>query len=438
MVTLSNMWWVPSGELPTEKLKNELTVRSCYEDVPPIKTYKEQDGYFGIPRNYTQFVETEFKDERTTGKSINIEFNGQLRQQQDYVIKKWLEYYNSGATDTILNCPTGAGKTILALKIAAILKVPFLVIVPREGLMGQWATKILEFTNIKNGQIGYIQQTTCDYENKSACVGMIHSICKDHYSEEFKKHFGLVIWDEVHLVSAQTFSETAGMFPAKYRMGLSATLERSDKMQDVAFHHLGQNIIAPQKSYQPKPTVGVYKYRGISTRFPHWITTKIQKRAWLLSTLASDTERNKLIAYFAHVLIQKGLRTLVIGERIKQLEEIRYYLYHEYDEANTGVYISNVKKETKEHLLENADCLLATTKMLDVGIDKDTLRGLIFATPLSDVRQVVGRIRRINNSVPDPIVIDIVDKSHKQPQWWAEKRREWYEEENFKVVNIDV
>jgi superfamily II DNA or RNA helicase len=316
--------------------------------------------------------------------------------------------------------------------------VPFLVIVPREELMGQWASMIVNFTNIRNGNIGFVQQSRCDYENKSACVGMIHSICKDKYPDEFKNHFGLVIYDESHLVPATTFSETAGMFPAKYRCGLSATLSRSDGMIDVLYNHLGKNIIQAKKSFQPKPKIGIYKYNGKSGRFPHWVKDKLQARAWILSQLAANKERNQIIAYFANLLIEKGIRTLVIGERIHQLEEIEYILNYKYNQRNLGLYISSTNKSRKHYLLKESDCILATTKMLDVGIDEDTLRGLVFATPLSDCRQVVGRVRRINDTLPDPIVVDIVDLSYPQTKGWANKRMQWYNESGFPVHEISI
>jgi len=73
---------------------------------------------------------------------------------------------------------------------------------------------------------------------------------------------------------------------------------------------------------------------------------------------------------------------------------------------------------------------------LEVGIDIDTLRGVIFATPQSNVTQVVGRARRINLTMPDPIVIDIVDIQHKDAIRWYESRKKWYKQEGFSIKTI--
>lgn len=434
---LSNRLWVKKERLTAlSDLREELTVRSIYDDVSAIKTYKEDDEWFGIPRNYYSTL-PEYIDKRVTGNTVNIEFNGELRQQQQHVIEQWQELYNKEVTDTIINTDTGSGKTILALKIASILKVPFLVIVPREGLLGQWATRILEFTNIKNGQIGYCQQTRCEYQSKLATIGMVHSICKDMYSEAFKNYYGLVIVDELDKVGATTFSAIAGMFPAKYKCGLTATLDRADKRENAYFYHFSQNIITTKKSYQPKPKVALYRTNCWSGKIPYWCRKSIQRRAWVISNLAANTERNELLAHFANILVQKGLRTLVIGDRIAQLEQIEKILFHKYDIGGVGLYISNTKPRKKEWLLNDANCILATTKMLDVGMDSDTLRGLVFATPTSDVRQIVGRIRRENDALPDPIVVDLVDMKYGNCTGWAKKRLQWYQEAGFEVTEVN-
>jgi superfamily II DNA or RNA helicase len=181
----------------------------------------------------------------------------------------------------------------------------------------------------------------------------------------------------------------------------------------------------------------VHKYNGNSGPLPFWLdrTDAVKTRACILSNLAKNSERNKLIANFADVLMQKGLQTLVIGDRIAQLQEIENYLYRKgyYD---IGLYISKTSDKKKRWLEKNARCILATTKMLDIGIDIDTLRGLVFATPQSEVEQVVGRVRRINPNVPEPIVIDIHD-TYEESKRWARKRMKYYEREGFEVNEVD-
>ena len=432
---LSNMLWVPKENLKNiDLIRSQLTVVPKYDELLPIETYINNGDYFGYPRNFLSIPDG-VVDNRVVGDEINIKFNGRLRHHQERVMRDWDKMYNQGITDYILNLQTGTGKTILALYIASILKIPFLVIVPREVLLNQWKEQILKFTNIK--EIGTIRQKQCEYEGRKACVGLIHSICKDKYPEEFKNHFGLVIIDEVHKTSAYTFSNALKMFPAKYKIALSATLERQDGLEDVFFHHLGRNIISYKKATQPNPKIIVYQYKGNSGSLPFWLNRYdiVKTRACILSNLAKNKERNKLIADFAEIMINKGLQTLVIGERIVQLEIIKKLL-HEKGFEDAGLYIQKTKQDQRRWLEKNSRCILATKQMLDIGVDIDTLRGLIFATPNSEVEQMVGRVRRVNDSVPEPVILDIWDNWYPEADRWAKKRLKYYQREDFNINKI--
>lgn len=432
---LSNLLWVEKSKIKNlNEIRQQLTVFSKYDNATPIETFEETEDYFGFPRNIIPVPEGT-EDRRVKGNPIDITFKGKLRPIQEKVIQDWEQSYKNGNDDCIINLQTGVGKTIVAIKIASILKVPFLVIVPRERLVGQWIDQIKAFTDIED--VGIIQQNKCEYEGRSACVGMVHSICKDKYPDEFKKHFGLIIYEELHVLGAETFSLVVKMFPAKHFMGLSATLNRADGKQDAYFNHLGKNIITTEKRSQPDPRVFIYKYEGDSGRLPYWLDVNdpVKVRACILSNLANNEDRNDKIANFADLLMSKGLQTLVIGDRIAQLKEIEAILKAKGHE-DIGLYISKTSDKRKRWLEKNGKCILATTKMLDIGIDIDTLRGLIFATPHSEVEQIVGRVRRINLNQPDPVVIDFHDIKYPVSKRWSDKRERYYNKENFIVKEV--
>ena len=433
-IVLSNMLWMPKSKIATPSpLKSALTVRSKFENKENVPTYIETEDYIGMPRNYSKHP-VEAIDQRVLPEQQEFEFTGKLRQVQEGMIGEWHKFRRQGTDDWVIKGDTGIGKTIIMIKIACELKVPFLVIVPLKRLMIYWVDQIKKFTNIED--VGIIQQDRCEY-NGIASVGMVHSLCKDKYSDEMKNHFGLIIFDELHGYSSEHFSRVVSMFPAKHRLGASATLERQDGTENVYFYNLGRNIITTVKKTQPKPTIFKYKYEKKSGTLPSWIDRydMIKVRAFLLSLIAENEERNTIIANFADTLIKKNIQTLIIGDRINQLEEIRQIL-QEKGHNDVGLYIGKTPDKEKKRIEKEASCILATMKMLEIGIDIDTLRGLILATPKSNVKQVVGRIRRINQAVPDPVMIDIVDVAHKEAKGWYASRRRWYDEENFKVLPI--
>ena len=441
---LSNLLWLPKSYISDiGALKDRLIVKSPYEDVEPITTYKETKNFLGIPRNYTSdFLSSGYKD-ATLFPSLKekIKFRGKLRHNQQLAFDKWFKYYKAGIRDVILNLPPRSGKTILTIRIAAELQTPFLVIVPRVPLLGQWASEIIKFSNIANGKIGIVRQGQCEYEGMICSVGQLHSLAKDKYSNKFKNYYGLVVFDELHLMGAQKFSKVLSMFPARYRLGLTGTLRRSDKMERVFDLHLGRNLVQLEgKELQPKIKLITILYNKPSGELPYWAKSKIQQRAILFSFFADNNDRNLLIAKAAAGLYKKNLRTLVIGERIRQLEYIKQILVDKLNISilDVGIITGETPKEERDRVIKSSKIILSINSILGVGVTIEGLRGLVFASPLSDVEQAVGRIRNIDYNLPDPVVIDIVDTYYLQTKVWYNSRRRFYETATYEQHTLKV
>ena len=440
---LSNFLWVPKSYISDiDYLKSRLTVRSPYEDVEPIVAWKESKNFLGIPRNYPELKITDYRD-GTIFRSLaeKIEFTGELKHNQEIAFRRWLEYYKSGVRDVILNLPPRTGKTILAIRIAVELQTPFLVIVPRVPLIGQWCSEIIRFSNIPNGKIGIVRQKLCEYEGRICSVGQLHSLAKDKYSNKFKNYYGLVVFDELHLMGAQEFSKVLSMFPARYRLGLTGTLRRSDRMERVFDLHLGRNLVRLEgKELQPKIKLITIFYNKSSGELPYWAKSKLKQRAVLFSYFADNQDRNLLIAKATSTLYKKNLRTLVIGERIRQLDYIYYFLTRKLDvpSIDVGIITGETSKEERERIIKDAKIILSINSILGVGVTIEDLRGLVFASPLSDVEQAVGRIRNIDFSLPDPVVIDIVDTYYLQTRGWYKARRRFYETVTYEQHTLKV
>jgi superfamily II DNA or RNA helicase len=95
----------------------------------------------------------------------------------------------------VLCLPCAAGKTVLSLYIASVLKLKTLVIVHKTFLLNQWKERAEQFTNAK---IGIIQQKKVQTEGNDIVIGMLQSIAKENYDDMIFRDFGLVIFDEAH------------------------------------------------------------------------------------------------------------------------------------------------------------------------------------------------------------------------------------------------
>lgn len=141
----------------------------------------------------------------------------ELRPEQLAAVEAWQQ---SGGRGCIV-MPTGTGKTEVALRIMQLTRVSTLVVAPVRDLMYQWHQRILGSLNYDAGIIGDnihrvhpVSVTTYD----SACIHM----------PTLGDQFGLIIFDECHHLPGPIRRDAARMSAAGYRLGLTATLERSD------------------------------------------------------------------------------------------------------------------------------------------------------------------------------------------------------------------
>lgn len=428
--------WVPRGEIQDlEGLKKQYTFVPKYNNLDPISAFEINEEFFGFPR-HSPIQVSRVSDATFPGKPVSVRFLGVLRNTQTSVIEQFEESMMEGEYDLILQADAGSGKTVMLLSMWAKLGRTALVVVPKTDLVNQWREKILEFTDLPSDRIGIARQGVCEYEGKSIVIGMVHSLCKDRYPQKFKNHFGLLIFDELHKLGAFYFSRVAGMFPARYRIGATATLSRPDGMEQVFLSHLGRRTIKPAMSSQPIPKVIVYSYPFTSGRIPNYLHEAITRRGVLFSLFADNKHRTRILAQLIKQVIDSDRQTLVVSERKHHLEELKEILEEfGYAENKIGLYLGSTSDKERTRVSKECICILATTSMLSLGTDIPTLRGIIFATPVSRVEQPIGRICRIGFAV-EPIVIDFLDETYPEAMRWYRTRQKFYSSKRCEVVPV--
>ena len=415
--------FVPKTEISNiNAVRNSLTFRSRYDSSIAIPTYKETEKWFGFPR-HSQRLGDSFADEtidkRTEGSRIEHVFNfeGELWDYQMDAMKEFVNELSRGGTGFFLEAAPGSGKTVIGIRMLTILGKKALIIVPKSDLVEQWRQRLIEYTDIRPERIGVAANGKVDWEDKDVVVGLVHTVVLNRWGGSFMEHFGTILFDECDSsVPPTTFSPIASMFPAKYRIGMTASASRTDGLHRVFEEHICQYRIVCKKSNTMAPTVIVHYYHKSSGAIPTYIEAKMSRRGVLISKLASNPERNKLIAAYTFKSYMAGRPTLVISDRKDQLKAIFNILVHEYNIPGfkIGYYVrtldgKTIKKKDKEHTAESCAILLGTYGMIKRGTDIQRLSTLILATPQTDLRQTQGRIERVLGGKAKPIVIDIVD-----------------------------
>jgi superfamily II DNA or RNA helicase len=143
----------------------------------------------------------------------------QPRPYQRDAIRNWLRSDGRG----VVVLPTGAGKTVVAFQALAEVPVRTLVIVPTIELLRQWRAGLIETAGAPADQVGVVGGGERSPRAITVMTYDSAAMPRRRLSE-----FGLLIVDEVHHLPAPTYRAIAEKAVAPWRLGLSATPERSD------------------------------------------------------------------------------------------------------------------------------------------------------------------------------------------------------------------
>lgn len=181
-----------------------------------------------------------------------------IRDYQDEAARTFCGDKGPGTGFGTIVMPCGAGKTIVGLKVMEILGTNTLILTTNVAAVHQWIDEIKDKTKLPPESIG---EYTGDKKNiQPVTVGTYQILTwrpdKEsdfpHFSLFRKKNWGLIIYDEVHLLPAPVFRVTAEI-QALRRLGLTATLIREDGRESDVFSLVGpKRYDVPWKELEAK------------------------------------------------------------------------------------------------------------------------------------------------------------------------------------------
>jgi superfamily II DNA or RNA helicase len=387
-------------------------------------------------------------DKTVLGEKIPFDINFTPRNKEQHrVVRESVTRIRNGES-FIVQAPTGFGKTIVASAMIGHYGRKTLIIVPKNDIIGQWVKALKSVLNLSESEIGLIQGDTCQVKGRKVCIAMVHSICKvGRYPDWIYREFGMVMVDETHIMGADTFSNAMWMFPARIRLGLSATPKRKDGKDLIFYAHIGGvkvkseampmkfKVIRKRSSWKcPK-----YKVRdGMAAsgysyiRMPH----KPGRTQNINKALAKDPERNNIIVEFVLAAYNKKRSTIIFSD-LKEYHLDRLYsaLRRAGIPAKDIAYYVGGMSAAERDIAVTKPILLATYAMCSMATDIPWLDTCVLATPRSDVIQVVGRILREFPDKKEPVVFDVVDEDSSVLKGYATKRLSWYHSLGSRVLN---
>lgn len=428
--------YVPRNEVDVDALTEASTVYRKYEGPPVVAADISGAGMFGIPRAdfFNRMEAEEVIDLRAEGSTSYFSMRKTLFPEQEEVLGSFSRGVKAGTSDFLLKAPPGWGKTLVLTSMASALARTTLVVVPRSNLVPQWRDALMENTSLTNGQIGTVSGRTVDWIGKKVVVALVHTVALDRYGAEFKEYFGTVLFDEVdRSVPPETFAPVVGMFPAKFRIGASAELKRQDGLHKVFELHMGGMTLVGKEVNRLAPKVLVVTFKE-SSGFVYPKSARMNRRGMILSRLATNTKRNRILCKFISLIESSGRRVLVTSDRKEQLKTLMgMLLLHGFKYKDLGVYVSETPEKDKIRIASDCKVILATYGMMAVGIDIPDLGGLVYATPQSRVVQPKGRIERAFPGKKQPVIVDIFDTFYADTFGWNRSRLAQYKKDGLLV-----
>jgi DNA excision repair protein ERCC-3 len=233
-------------------------------------------------------------------------------------------FWHGGSGVVVLPC--GAGKTIVGAAAMAHAEATTLILVTSTVAAHQWKQELLHRTSLTEDEIG--EYTGAKKEVRPVTIATYQIMTTrrkgvyTHLELFDARDWGLVVYDEVHLLPAPIFRMTADL-QARRRLGLTATLVREDGREGDVFSLIGpKRYDAPWKEMEaqgwiaPADCVEVRVTLTDSERLAYATSEPDLRYRFCATTTTKTTVIKALVARHS------GDQTLVIGQYIDQLDEL--------------------------------------------------------------------------------------------------------------------
>lgn len=277
-------------------------------------------------------------------------------------------FWEGGSGVVVLPC--GAGKTMVGAAAMANAQATTLILVTNTVAGRQWRDELLRRTTLTPEEIGEYSGEKKEIRPITiATYQVVTRKTKGEYRalELFdSRDWGLIIYDEVHLLPAPVFRLTSDL-QSRRRLGLTATLVREDGREGDVFSLIGpKRYDAPWKDLETQGFIATAECTEVRTTMTEsermvYATAENQDRYRLAACAAS-----KLRAVDKLVAQHTGQPTLIIGAYVDQLAEIGERLHTPVVDGST----SNKKREELFSAFRNGEITtLVVSKVANFSID---------------------------------------------------------------------
>ena len=383
-------------------------------------------------------------------KGSRLEFelkdNVEIRDYQKESVDAFL---SSGGYGTIV-LPCGSGKTIVGIETAVTLKTNTLILCPNVSSVHQWIRELLDKTTLTPDQIGEYSGETKTIKPVTVCTYQVltyrtKSLDKEetepvypHFSIFSENNWGLVIYDEVHMLPAPVFRITAEL-QSIYRLGLTATLIREDGREDEVF-----SLVGPKRF--DTPWAELTQKGFIAKAYCHEVRIPLPHTLELEYALAPKKEKyriasqNPLKIKVAEAILKKheGESILIIGQYLEQLQVFRDHFGYP---IITGTTSNKKRDELYDKFRSGEEKVMIVSKVANFAVDlPDASVAIEISGSFGSRQEEAQRLGRILRPKDRDSHFYTIVTEYSQEEEFASNRQKFLSEQgySYSIIKEDV
>jgi DNA excision repair protein ERCC-3 len=297
---------------------------------------------------------------------IDLTENGwKIRDYQKLAVEK---FWDGGSGVVVLPC--GAGKTIVGATAMTVAKTSTLILVTNTVSARQWKAELLKRTSLSEDDIGEYSGSVKEVKPVTiATYQILTTKRKNEYAHLAlldAKDWGLIVYDEVHLLPAPIFKMTADL-QARRRLGLTATLVREDGKEGDVF-----SLIGPKRFDAPWKEIEAQGYIAPAACFE--VRVDLQDEERLDYAMSAQDDRYRIAATspvkikVMQDLLSRhvGEPTLIIGQYLDQIYTVAAALGVPFITGETPV---DERERLFQAFREGVEPTLVVSKVANFSID---------------------------------------------------------------------
>ncbi len=374
--------------------------------------------------------------------SVPLKMKCELRDYQKEAMHSLLGDLGPGTGYGTIVMPCGSGKTLVGLSIMAALQTRTLVLCPNVVAVHQWIAEIKAKTNVPEELIGEYSGEKKEVRPITVCTYQVltYRANKDADFEHMKViksgNWGLVIYDEVHMLPAPVFKITAEL-QSVYRAGLTATLIREDGKEEDVF-----SLVGPKRF--DIPWTDLAQKGWIASAYCVEVRVPLAPELALPYAVANRRDKYKIAstnhekwAVIENLLHKHaGESILIIGQYLDQLKELQKALGFS---LITGSTSNSKRDELYQRFKEGLEKVIIVSKVANFAIDlPDASVAIQISGTFGSRQEEAQRLGRILRPKRNPCYFYSVITKYTVEEEFSANRQKFLVEQGYKYLVEEV